>query len=482
MSREDLDDPNDRVALPSRRQALFTARDVALAALATPVLPQLASAADPKPDPATSLCVMHGFIDQQGILLWMQGARAQRLRVEVMAKPGAAPVQTVEAELDPKGDFTATAEIGGLDPGAPYHYAVRDARSRALLARGAFRTQPLWQWRTDPPTVRIATGSCAYINEPRYDRPGKPYGGGYEIFDTIADASPDLMVWLGDTLYLREADYSSRAGVFRRYRYQRSHESLRKLWTACPHVGIWDDHDFGPDDGDASYAGRGWTLDAFRCHWPLPYSTPEDGIYGRILQGDVEIFLLDDRSSRYPNRWPEDADKVLFGAKQIRWLKAALTYSPYTPSPTPPFRIIAGGSQFLNRASGGGRESWAKYPAEQAEFLRWLEERKIPGVFFLSGDRHIAQMLRFERGSLYPLVEITTSPLTASVTSHIDDAELASKDIVPGTILRERNFAMITVTGPREKRELVVEIRNTKGEKRWEWKTTAAEMAQGTRA
>jgi alkaline phosphatase D len=333
----------------------------------------------------------------------------------------------------------------------------------------------LWQWRTDPPTVRIATGSCAYINEPRYDRPGTPYGGDYEIFDTIADTSPDLMLWLGDNLYLREADYTSRAGVFRRYRYQRSHPSLRKLWSACPQVAIWDDHDFGPNDSDASYEGKGWTYDAFRAHWPMPYSLPPDGLYGRILQGDVDIFMLDDRSNRYPNRWPDGADKVMFGARQVQWLKAALTYSQA------PFKIVAGGSQFLNRVSGEHRESWAQCSAEQGDFLRWLEARKIPGVFFLSGDRHFAQMLRFERAGLYPLVEITTSPLTAGIVTRIDEAERDSKDIVPGTLLHERNFAMITVTGPRTKRELTLEIRNTRGEKRWEWKTTAADLAQGTR-
>jgi alkaline phosphatase D len=289
------------------------------------------------------------------------------------------------------------------------------------------------------------------------------------------------MLWLGDNLYLNEVDYTSREGINRRYRFCRAYPSMRKLLTACPQVAIWDDHDFGPDDSDGAFSGAGWSLEMFKRYWPLPYSPPADGLYGRILLGDVEIFLLDDRWNRYPDRWPEGADKVMFGAKQMQWLKAALTSRPLAGSPAP-FRIIAGGSQFLNKVSGPRRESWARFPAEQSEFLRWLEEQKIPGVFFLSGDRHFAQMLRFERPNLYPLVEITTSPLTSGIVSSVDEAEKSSKDVVPGTMLFERNFAMITVTGPRDKRELVLEIRNTKGEKKWEWRTTAAELAQGTRA
>ena len=46
----------------------------------------------------------------------------------------------------------------------------------------------------------------------------------------------------------------------------------------------------------------------FRRYWPLPYAPPADGLYGRILQGDVDIFMLDDRSYRYPNRWPAGPD------------------------------------------------------------------------------------------------------------------------------------------------------------------------------
>jgi alkaline phosphatase D len=212
----------------------------------------------------------------------------------------------------------------------------------------------------------------------------------------------------------------------------------------------------------------------FRRYWPLPYTPPGDGLYGKVLQGDVDIFLLDDRSYRYPNHWPEGPEKVMYGPKQMQWLKAALTYSQT------PFKIVAGGSQFFNQASGPGRESWAHFPAELGDFKRWLEERKIPGVIFLSGDRHFTQMLRVQRPGLYPLHEVTTSPLTAGVVTEISDAERNHPDVVPGTMYHGRNFAMITVSGPRTQRTLSLEIRDTNGEKRWEWRTTAAQLAQGT--
>jgi alkaline phosphatase D len=464
VSRAETDHGPGRPRLPARRQALFAARDAMMAALATPSLAAVgATPAGPPP-----LQVVHGFADQQGIALWMQGAAAQSLRVEVQRTDAPAAVLQLRADLDPRADCSTTLPVSGLEPGAAYRYVVRDAKGPAMLASGSFRTQPLWQWRGDPPTVRIVAGSCNYLNDNRFDRPGTPYGGGEEIFDSIAATSPDLMLWLGDNLYLREPEWTSPEGINRRYRYYRTHPAMRKVWTAAPHVAIWDDHDFGPDNADASFSGKGWTLEMFRRYWPLPYSMPAGGMYGMVTQGDVDIFLLDDRSNRYPNAWPEGPDKVMYGGTQMQWLKAALSVSKA------PFKLVAGGSQFWN---GLGRaESWARYPAEQQDLRRFLDERRIPGVVFLSGDRHFAQMYRMERPGLYPLYELTTSPLTAGPTANLGEAERQHPDMVPGTLFQDRNFAMLTVSGPRTARALTIELMDQKGGKRWEWRTTAAEL------
>jgi alkaline phosphatase D len=462
--------------MPSRREALFAARDLALASLAAPLVSTAQSARA-----ASSLVVVHGFAELEGMTLWLQGTSSQAVRIEVRAQGSTRPPLVLRANLEARSDCTAAVRIDALETGTPYRYSVHPQNGRDVLASGTFRTQAHWQYRTDPPTVRIAAGSCAYLNDGKYDRPGKPYGGGEEIFDAIAATTPDLMLWLGDNIYLRDPEWSSREGINRRYRYYRSHASLRKLWSAAPHVAIWDDHDFGPNDADASFVNRRWSREMFHRYWPLPFDAPDDGLYGMITLGDVDIFMLDDRSYRYPLRWPQDDDdKAMYGAVQMKWLEMALSYS------LAPFKIVAGGTQFFNQASRyerGGRyhgETWANFPAEQEAFKRFLEEARIPGVLFLSGDRHYASLLRVERQGLYPLHEITTSPLTAGPIV-ADERERGNPDVVPGTIYNDRNFAMITVTGPRTQRELAIELRDTRGDKRWEWKTTAAQLAEGTR-
>lgn len=181
MGRPDVPSPGPQPEAPARRRALFAARDLALAAALAPTL----GAAQAPALPAVQ--AMHGPIDLQSLTLWLQGRRAQRLRVEVRRAeaPEAEPPRVLVVDLDAAADATAQLRISGLESGTAYRYVVRDSAG-APLASGNFRTQALWQWRSDPPTLRIAAGSCAYLNDGRFDRPGKPYGGGEEIFDHIA--------------------------------------------------------------------------------------------------------------------------------------------------------------------------------------------------------------------------------------------------------------------------------------------------------
>lgn len=450
---------------PDRRRALFAARNLALGAALAPAL-----AAAQVPPRAPAVQVVHGFADQQGITLWLQGRSAMRVQVETRRSgaPATEAPRVQVVELDPTADATAQLHLGGLVPGSTYLYRVLDAQG-AALAEGSFRTQPLWQWRTEPPTVRIALGSCAYLNDGIFDRPGTPYGGGEEIFDQIAAATPDLMLWLGDNLYLREPEWTSREGINRRYRYHREHPRLQRLWSATSHIAIWDDHDFGPNDADASFVNKAWTLEMFRRYWPQPYAPQPEAIYGQVSLGDVDIFLLDDRSFRYPNRWPEGPDKAMYGEAQMHWLRRALTAS------NAPFKLVAGGGQFFNQANRF--EAWSKFPAEQQAMRRWLDESKVPGVVFLSGDRHFAELLRIERTGRYPLYELTTSPLTSGPVRRPDDAERTNPDLVPGTFYNERNFAMLTVSGPRTDRVLTMALHDTQGRRVWDVSLKASALA-----
>jgi alkaline phosphatase D len=426
----------------------------------------LAGAAPVRAEP---LSVMHGFADQSSFTLWVQADRPTRIAVEFAVEGAAAAPRVVRRDALEDQDFAVSLRLANLEPGTRYGYRLL-ADGAPTGTSGAFRTQPVWEWRTDPPDVSIAIGSCAYVNDGRFDRPGPPFGAGYGIFDAIADQRPELMLWLGDNVYFREPEWTSLEAMSARYRFYRALPELQRLWRSTSHVAVWDDHDYGPNDGDASFVMKGAAFEAFRRYWPNPtHGLPGvSGIFTQLRVADADFFLLDDRWYRYPNRYPVVPEKALLGAQQLEWLRQALLASHAT------FKVVAMGTQFWNRASRF--ETWQNYPDEQRRLRDWLGEQRIAGVVFLSGDRHFSELLRLPREGAYPLYEFTSSPLTAGVVSNPDEQERGNPDLVPGTLVTQRNFGMLRLHGPRGARALAFESYDAGGALLWRRIVTAAEL------
>lgn len=406
---------------------------------------------------------MPGHSAMRAVALWIQVRDAQQVAIEYW--PEQQPSQTIRTPpqpIIPAHDGVLQFAIGALEPGTRYRYrVVVDGQSVEPREPLHFSTQPLWQWRSDPPPFSAAIGSCAFINDKPYDRPGRGYGGDYQIFDAIADQKPDLMLWLGDTLYLREADADSAWGIAARHRQVRAFPPLQRLLRTTHHYAIWDDHDYGPNNANASYVLKPASLELFKRYWPNPsFGLPEaPGIFTRFAWHDVEFFLLDDRWYRNSDRAPDTPDKVMLGAAQLAWLKDALLSSPAT------FKVIANGSQLFNDVSRA--EGWQHFPAERQAFLDWLRDARIDGLVFLSGDRHRTELARSERPGAYPLYELTCSPLTARGWA-ARDAEIDRPGLIPGTHVDQRNFCRLDFDGPLRDRRMTIRVFDANGKALWE--------------
>ena len=153
----------------------------------------------------------------------------------------------------------------------------------------------------------MPSGRASSLTDPDATPSSQDYGGGYEIFDAIAAKQPDLMLWLGDNLYLQPPDLVDAAAIAARYRRQRAFPPLQALLTATNHLAIWDDHDYGPNNSSASFPLKDQTLQLFQRYWPNPeFGLPGvPGTFGVARHGDLMFFLLDDRYYRSPNRAPD---------------------------------------------------------------------------------------------------------------------------------------------------------------------------------
>lgn len=404
---------------------------------------------------------MPGYVGMREATIWLQTHSPASVQILYWPRDKASwrrlsnPV-SVEASTD----LTAQIHIRDLDPGTEYLYQVYVEGTEVTFDSDlVFHTQPFWQNRTAPPDFEVAVGSCTYINEAPFDRPGIPFGMGFEIFDAIADRKPAFMLWLGDQIYLRAADVYSSSGMAYRYRHMRSFPSLQRLLRSTHHVAIWDDHDYGPNNFNRSWIFKDVALDLFKQYWANPsYGLKElPGIFTVVSYGDVDFFLLDDRFYRDNDNNLDLPHKGMFGHDQLAWLQNALLASSAT------FKVVVGGSQFLD--SQPEAEGWYHFPHERGAFLDWVKTAKPLGVLFLSGDRHFTKLLRYDLNVPYPLYELTCSPLTAGEGAL--SQEVPNPWVIQESQVGQRNFCTLSFQGEGGERALTIAVYDTHGTQLW---------------
>ncbi|MFN0015793.1 MAG: alkaline phosphatase D family protein [Saprospiraceae bacterium] len=404
---------------------------------------------------------MLGYADMKEVLLWVQTKHEATVHFVYWDKSLPEKKYTTDFAWTEKSTaFTAKCVADEVEPGHQYVYELHiDGEPVSLPYPTEFKTQPIWRWRTDPPAFTVATGSCTYINEPEYDRPGVPYGSNFQIFGHIAAQKPDLMLWLGDNTYLREPDWNTRTGIFHRFTHDRSLPELQPLLAATNHYAIWDDHDFGPNDSDGTWLHKDLSWEAFRAFW----GNPTFGVHGQkgcttwFEYADVEFFLLDNRYFRTPN-YCETCPRTMLGKEQLEWFKGALAQS------NAPFKIVAIGGQVLSTQKSHERYI-NMFPAERDSILAHIEREDIKGVVFLTGDVHLSEFsaLKNSRGNW--VYDLTASPLTSGVNKAGKPDDNANR--VDGTLIMEHNFSVLRFSGPRKERQLEIKMYNAEGKELW---------------
>jgi alkaline phosphatase D len=412
---------------------------------------------------------MVGYSEPREVLLWVQTTGPARVRFAYWEEGRPQPrLETEEKQTRRDEAFVAKLVADRVEPGKRYAYELLiDGQRVERPYPLRFQARPLSRFRAEPAAFRIAVGSCYYRNDPA-DVGGWNPSDEYGIFDAIARQRPDAMLWLGDNVYLREQDWTSRTGMLDRYTHQRSLPELQPLLGSVHHYAIWDDHDYGPNDSDRSFRGKDLVREVFQLFWGNPgYGIDRSpGITTRFAWGDAEFFLLDDRWNRTPN-FRTTGERRILGSAQIDWLLDALASS------FAPLKVVVMGGQILNPVRTA--ETYATFPEEREELLRRIAEERVRGVLLVTGDRHFSELSRLERPGSYPLYDFTVSPLTVTP---VGNAEREPNTLrVPGTLVTRRNFGMLELRGGREEREVVLSSWSSRGERNWSRAIPLAELS-----
>ncbi|HEX2099515.1 MAG TPA: alkaline phosphatase D family protein [Candidatus Synoicihabitans sp.] len=393
-------------------------------------------------------------------LTYQQEGQPQTARTLIVANPaatpaGVQPVKFVLPLLELGAHYTYSLSVDGVPQSFPYPLR--------------FTTADLWEWRKPPPDFSFLFGSCAYLNDPPYDRPGKPYGHSTEIFQHMARSGADFMIWGGDNVYLREADYSSRSGIWYRYSHDRAHPDLQPLLAAMHHYATWDDHDYGPDNANWTFEFKDVSLAAFQAYWANPsWGSPEQpGVFGKFVWGDAAFFLMDDRYYRDESTLDQNhvPQKFVWGARQLEWLKQSLLHSQDQKHSA--FKFIVTGGQVIQTAETPS-ETHELYRREREELITFIAANRITGVVFLTGDVHHSALYRRKIGETQHVYELTSSPLTSGARRVTNTGKAADPALVPGSIVGTQNYCQVFVRGTGDGRELFVRCFDDTNALQWE--------------
>jgi alkaline phosphatase D len=385
---------------------------------------------------------MPGAMKTDSATLWLRTSKSCKVQIEYWDEGNSkSSLQTHNFKAIQANFCIVRLHIQGLEPGTRYCYRVLlNGIRQDSVGVLSFKTLPIE--KTFLP-FKVLVGSCAADKSS-------------PIFQAMARESADLMLWLGDNVYFDRLEWMSPKLMLERYLKDREVPALQPLLQATHHYAIWDDHDFGPNDSDGSFVYKAESLELFRRFWVnSSYGLPGvPGIFTSFSFGAVDFFLLDDRYHRTPGDTLEEA-KVMFGSEQLDWLISGLQHSQAI------FKVVAGGNQFFNDQNRF--EGWHQFQQERRQFLNRLENARVSGLIFLSGDRHHTELLKVSRPSTYSLFELTSSSLSSS--TYPQDQPVDATE--PGTLVKSHNYCTLEFTSINGLKKVLIRSHDIEGRELW---------------
>lgn len=336
-------------------------------------------------------------------LLYRPGAVQKNLRLTVLG-PGNQVVATNDSSATANDDYVVKFHVAGLKASTVYTYRIDDLSGGAPVQLLGPEDGLHFKTRLPAGTKGIVTTafvSCANnTTEPVWQR--------------IGILKPDQVIFGGDTPYVDVADLAT---IRTKHRAFLETPFLSSLIRGTSAVGIWDDHDFGLNNGNGVTCAdrRDSTRKAFveyRAH--DQYGNGSEALYHKVDLGAMEIFLLDPRWYSQTVASPVDpAKKTAFGSEQIEWIKASLLAS------RAPFKVVLIGEVWEDKKNTENDDMFT-YWYERDHLLDFMKEKQIPGVVLVGGDIHVSRYLKHPQRLGYDLNDFVTSPGHTSTIASLD--------------------------------------------------------------
>ena len=301
----------------------------------------------------------------------------------------------------------------------------------------------------------LGFGSC--ITEKR-DQP---------IWKAIEKENINEFFFMGDNVY-----GDSKDGLLKEMEisYMKQKDMFPKWLYTKKLNAIWDDHDYGKNDGGAEYPLKEQAQKLFLEFWNVDkddarYS--QKGIYFNeekvILNNKINLIALDTRYHRssldqedkpyYPTT---DETKTMLGKDQWKWFEEILKIDS-------DIIIIVSSIQVL--PTNHIFEKWHNFPHERSRLLGLLKFTNKP-VIILSGDRHKAGLYKKDN-----IIEITSSSLNKPISRPLsmiwDIFSKESDELLIRDMYYRENYGLLKIL-PNKK--MIIQLKDMEGKEIFSYK------------
>lgn len=301
------------------------------------------------------------------------------------------------------------------------------------------------------PTV-ITFGSCNKLNMPQ------------TMWQYVNANNPQLWIWLGDIIY---ADTSDMKALAAHYKKLKTLPEYKKLRSKAQIIGVYDDHDYGINDGCKDYTMKKGAKKCLMDFLDVPMNSPlrrREGAYSSYTFGKgpqkIKVIVLDTRYFRDPlvkdpskqRRYIPNMEGDMLGDAQWKWLEQELRNS------TANLNILCSSVQVI--ADDHGHEKWGNFPNQRKKLLSLISNTKPKNLLILSGDRHQAEVSKLQLDGLpYPLYDFTSSGLT-----HLRSGTEEGNRYRVGDLILKKNFGMLKITWDGDKPIVALQVRGNLNE------------------
>lgn len=397
-----------------------------------------------------------GGITETSARIYFATAEPAQITLELSQDSLFTAFKSYNAQTSKEHYLMTIIDVQDLNPNTKYFFRFRKGELIDTIL-GQFRTFPE---EGSKGNYTFVAGSCQETEN-------------MKVFDVIPKYAPWFMLHTGDFTYpdyqIRpdySADYET---VAYSYRKRYDEKQMKQMLFSVPIDYVYDDNDYVGGNGgrynknDIKSKLKGkvqheFVVDSFPEFWRrnvikgyteffpgYEMVDTTEGIYHSFTFANAEFFFVDRCSAKphplaYSFRWNEKKkrwvfdppdDQVMFGKKQMDWLKEGLKNS------TADWKFIVSGAPF-NMAcrklidkgmkiqnmhakgySGfhmatGFASYFAGYPAEQKDFMQYLKANNIKDVIVISGDTHHNVM---DDGENAGLPEMNASGLSVDETN-----------------------------------------------------------------